>query len=262
MQNISTHKYMEKLDLTWSDDSIRFINTATPRARQTFFYVQEAGDFCTSSPYFTERENLNIFLIIYTLRGKGLLKYHGSQYSLHPGTTAYINCMEHHHYECLQKQNWEFLWLHFNGPSALGYYEEFMRSNFHILDSLDPFFMESTMRRILSITQRKDIHSEILSSCLIINILTRILIENDTENLSLGFMPTYLKTVLKAIDQHFQEPLSLESLAIAAGVSKYHLAREFKKYLGMPPNEYLIVTRLNHSKTLLKYEDLTIEEIA
>ena len=46
MQNISTHKYMEKLDLTWSDDSIRFINTATPRARQTFFYVQEVGDFC------------------------------------------------------------------------------------------------------------------------------------------------------------------------------------------------------------------------
>ncbi|MCB6545144.1 helix-turn-helix transcriptional regulator [Blautia glucerasea] len=118
------------------------------------------------------------------------------------------------------------------------------------------------MRRILSITQRKDIHSEILSSCLITDILTRILIENDTENLSLGFMPAYLKTVLKEIDQHFQEPLSLESLAITAGVSKYHLAHEFKKYLGMPPNEYLIVTRLNHSKTLLKYEDLTIEEIA
>ena len=116
-----------------------------------------------------------------------------------------------------------------------------------------------SMRRILSITQRKDIHSEILSSCLITDILTRILIENDTENLSLGFMPAYLKTVLKEIDQ---EPLSLESLAITAGVSKYHLAREFKKYLGMPPNEYLIVTRLNHSKTLLKYEDLTIEEIA
>ena len=125
-----------------------------------------------------------------------------------------------------------------------------------------PFPGVLCLRRILSITQRKDIHSEILSSCLITDILTRILIENDTENLSLGFMPAYLKTVLKEIDQHFQEPLSLESLAITAGVSKYHLAREFKKYLGMPPNEYLIVTRLNHSKTLLKYEDLTIEEIA
>ena len=170
--------------------------------------------------------------------------------------------MEHHHYECLQNQNWEFLWLHFNGPSALGYYEEFMRNNFHILDSLDPFFMESTMRRILSITQRKDLHSEILSSCLITDILTRILIENDTESLGLGFMPDYLKTVLKEIDQHFSEPLCLEDLADLTGISKFHLAREFKKYIGMPPNEYLIVTRLNHSKTLLKYEDTSIEEIA
>lgn len=41
MQNISTHKYMEKLDLTWSDDSIRFINTATPSARQTFFMCRK-----------------------------------------------------------------------------------------------------------------------------------------------------------------------------------------------------------------------------
>ena len=38
MQNISPHKYMEKLDLTWSDDSIRFINTATP---STHFVVRD-----------------------------------------------------------------------------------------------------------------------------------------------------------------------------------------------------------------------------
>lgn len=50
MRNISAHKYMEKLNLTWSDDSIRFINTATPRARQTFFYVQEVGIFVLPSP--------------------------------------------------------------------------------------------------------------------------------------------------------------------------------------------------------------------
>lgn len=262
MKKNSPYKYMENLNLTWSDDSIRFINTVSPRARQTFFYVQEVGDFCTSPPYFTERENLNSFLIIYTLRGKGLLKYKSDQYYLLPGTTAFINCMEHHYYECLQNQNWEFLWLHFNGPSALGYYEEFMRSNFRILDSLDPFYMESTMRRILSITQRKDLHSEILSSCLIIDLLTKILIENDTENLSLGFMPEYLKKVLKEIDQHFQEPLSLQKLAAITDVNKYHLAHEFKKYIGMPPNEYLIVTRLNYSKALLKYEDVSIEEIA
>lgn len=52
MRNISAHKYMEKLNLTWSDDSIRFINTATPRARQTFFYVQGSGGFLYFLPLF------------------------------------------------------------------------------------------------------------------------------------------------------------------------------------------------------------------
>lgn len=262
MRNSATHKYMENLNFSWTDESIRFINTASPKSRQTFFYVQEVGDFCTFPPYFTERENLNSFLLIYTLSGKGLLKYQGKTWHLLPGTLAYIDCMDYHYYECLKNQQWEFLWLHFNGPSAFGYYKEFLRSNFHILNSLDPFFVERTLRRILSITQKKDLHSEILISGLINEILTQILIENETENLGIGFMPDYLTTVMKEIDTHFQEPLTLDFLASQTGVSKYHLAREFKRYVGTPPNEYLIVTRLNHSKVLLKYKDISIEEIA
>lgn len=262
MRNSASHKYMENLDFSWTDDSIRFINTASPKARQTFFYIQEAGDFCTFPPYFTERENLNSFLLIYTLSGKGLLKYQGNTYTLLPGSLAYIDCMDHHYYECLKNQQWKFLWLHFNGPSALGYYEEFRRNNFRILNPSDSFFMERTFRRILSITQRKDLHSEILTSSLITEILTNILIENETEQLGLGLMPHYLKTVVKEMDTHFQEPITLDSLAAKTGISKYHLAREFKRYIGTPPNEYLIITRLNHSKVLLKYEDISVEEIA
>ena len=94
---------MENLNFSWTDDSIRFINTATPKARQTFFYVQEAGDFSTFPPYFTERENLNSFLLIYTLSGKGLLKYQNNTFTLFPGSLAYIDCMNHHYYECLKK---------------------------------------------------------------------------------------------------------------------------------------------------------------
>lgn len=262
MRHSPSNKYIENLNFSWSEDSIRFINTATPTARQVFFYVQEVGDFLTFSPYFTERANLNSFLIIYTLSGKGKLDYKGKTWHLTAGTTAYIDCMEHHYYECLKNQEWKFLWLHFNGPSALGYYEEFLKSDFHILDSLDPFFMESTLRRILAITRRKDLHSEILTSGLITDILTQILIQNSTETMGLGFMPDYLEAAMKEIDVHFKEPLTLDHLAGKTGISKYHLAREFKRYVGMPPNEYLIVTRLNYSKDLLKYSDLTVEAVA
>ena len=260
--NAMSSQYLEKADYTWSEDSIRFINTASAAARQTFFYVQEAGYFKTAAPYFTERENLHSFLLIYTLNGKGSLRYLGKTHHLLPGSLAYINCMEHHHYACLTGQTWEFLWLHLNGPSALGYYEEFLKNGFHILQADDPFFMESHLRRILSVAMRKDLNSEIIISSLIVEVLSAILIQNSNENLSLGFMPDYLKSALQWMDRHFQEPITLEATAETAGMSKYHFAREFKRYIGLAPNEYLIISRLNYAKELLKYSQLTIEQIA
>lgn len=262
MAHISQDQYLERADYSWSEDSIRFINTPTISARQTFFYVQEVGYFRTEPPYFTERANLNSFLIFYTISGKGLLKYQGQSYHLLPGTSVLINCRNHHYYECLSGQEWEFLWLHFNGSTALGYYEEFIKNDFRVLKETDPFFMERTLRRILALTQKKDLHSEIIVSSLITEVLTHMLILNSSENLGLSFMPVYLKNVLKKIEDQFQEPLSLDQFSEEFSVSKFHLSREFKRYMGTSLNEYLILTRLNHAKELLKYSNKTVEEIA
>lgn len=262
MAHLSKNQYLERADYSWSEDSIRFINTPTMSARQTFFYVQEVGYFRTAPPYFTERANLNSFLIFYTISGKGLLKYQGQSYHLLPGTSVLINCMNHHYYECLSRQEWEFLWLHFNGSTALGYYEEFIKNGFRVLTETDQFFMERTLRRVLALTQKKDLHSEIIVSSLITEVLTHMLILNSSENLGLGFMPLYLKNILKKIENQFREPLSLDQFSEEFGVSKFHLSREFKRYMGISLNEYLILTRLNHAKELLKYSSMTVEEIA
>ena len=253
--------YMENADYTWSEDSIRYINTASLSARQTFFYVQEAGYFLTSPPYFTERKNLASYLIIYTISGRGQLTYQDSTYCLSPGTVMFIDCMNYHYYECLKNQKWEILWLHFNGTSAMGYYNEFIKNKFHILDSLDPFFIESKLRRILSLTQQKDYLAEILVSGLIVEILTQILVKNSSKNMSHGSIPDYLKKTIKEMDSRFRETLTLDQLAGFANISKFHFSREFKRYIGMTPNEYIIVTRISHAKEMLKYTDLTIEEI-
>lgn len=262
MAHLKSNQYLERTDTTWSEDSIRFINTPTLSARQTFFYVQEVGYFRTKPPYFTERANLNSFLIFYTISGEGILRYQDQNYTLSPGSIAFIHCMEYHYYECVANQDWEFLWLHFNGSNALGYYEEFLKNEFHILTEPDRFFIERTMRRILSLTQKKDLHSEIIVSSLITELLTHLLILNSSKNLELGTMPLYLKQILKKIENHFQEFITLDLLSNEFGVSKFHLSREFKRYIGTTLNEYLILTRLNYSKELLKYTNMTVEQIA
>ena len=42
----------------------------------------------------------------------------------------------------------------------------------------------------------------------------------------------YVKEAIYYIRQHLSEPICLEQLASAVGVSKFHLARQFKKYTG------------------------------
>ena len=143
----------------------------------------------------------------------------------------------------------------------MGYYNEFIKNKFHILDSLDPFFIESKLRRILSLTQQKDYLAEILVSGLIVEILTQILVKNSSKNMSHGSIPDYLKKTIKEMDSRFRETLTLDQLAGFANISKFHFSREFKRYIGMTPNEYIIVTRISHAKEMLKYTDLTIEEI-
>lgn len=254
-------KYLERASYTWSSDSIRLINTPSPAVRQKFFYVQEVGYFKTFPPYFTERENLNSYLILYTLSGKGVLKYNGKTYTIHPGQAFYIHCIPHHFYSCFES-GWEFLWLHFNGNTASGYFDEFTKNSFAPVKFKDTFFIESTMRRILSLTSKKDIHSEIISSNLIVNLLTQLIILNNDDSLSLSNIPDYIKASLKWMENHFIEPFSLDTIAASIGISKYHLSREFKKYMGTTLNEYVITLRLSYAKELLRYSHKSIEEIS
>lgn len=254
--------YEERASYSWSEDSVRLIITASNVAKSIYFYIQEAGYFKTSDSYFTERKNLNSFLIVYTISGNGHLKYQGCSYSLSAGQCFYINCMEHHYYETARNSDWEFLWVHFNGSNALGYYEEFVKNGFKTVQIQDTFFMESTLRRILALNQKRNASTEVLTSSLITNVLTELLVQTITFDAQTIFMPGYIKNVLKDIDQNFKSPLSLDDLAGRHGVSKFHLSKEFKKYTGTTVNEYIIANRLSYAKELLKYSNDSVNEIA
>lgn len=69
------HKLLERGSNIWSDDSIRLILTPNNNAKKIYFYPQEIGYFKTTYPYFSERQYLYSFLIVYTLSGKGYLEY-------------------------------------------------------------------------------------------------------------------------------------------------------------------------------------------
>ncbi len=63
------------------------------------------------------------------------------------------------------------------------------------------------------------------------------------------------------IDAHFARELTLDELGAAAGISKFHLVRKFKRAMRMPPHAYQIRIRLRHAKRLLA-EGMPIKQVA
>ncbi|MRM89908.1 AraC family transcriptional regulator [Faecalicatena contorta] len=255
-------KVLERGSHTWSEDSIRMILTPSSTARSTYFYTQEVGYFKTFHPYFSERENLDSFLIVYTVSGKGYLEYEGQTYPITKGQCFYINCEQHHLYRTGREEDWEILWIHFNGNSALGYYKEFTRNGFQILSVRDEFFMERTLWRIIALNQKKDLTTELVTSNLINGMLTELLLQTATNNADTFLIPDYIRQIVRLIDKNFKSGLPLSYFEEFTHRSRYHILKEFKKYIGVTIHEYIITARISYAKELLKYSDLPVSEIA
>ena len=253
--------FLERTSLTWSEHSIRLIETSSQFAKTYYLYIQEAGYFETRYPYFTERQNLNSYLLIYTIAGKGRLLYEDKEYHLSAKSVFLIDCLKYHYYESSLEEPWTILWIHFNGNYAGGYYEELTKSGFSIMTLQDSFLIESTLRRIISLHQKKDIHRELICSNLIINILTELILLNTEQHYLNHYAPDYLHGIKERLNKDYTDRIVLDDLAKEFNVSKFHLSKEFKKYTGTTINEYLINQRINHAKELLKYTQMSISEI-
>lgn len=70
------------------------------------------------------------------------------------------------------------------------------------------------------------------------------------------------REIMKYIDEHFRENISMHSLMDAFGISKEHLARIFREYMGTSFKQHLTRTRMYSAYKLLTGSDLTITQIA
>jgi AraC-like DNA-binding protein len=62
-------------------------------------------------------------------------------------------------------------------------------------------------------------------------------------------------------DQRYFEPLDVEEMARAAGLSRAHFSREFRKAFGESPHAYLLTRRLERAAALLRGTDRSVADI-
>lgn len=63
--------------------------------------------------------------------------------------------------------------------------------------------------------------------------------------------PAGLRRARDLIREHYSRPLSLDDVASAAGLSRFHVAREFTRRFGLPPHAYRIHVQVEKARALL-----------
>ena len=71
-----------------------------------------------------------------------------------------------------------------------------------------------------------------------------------------------IKNICTYMDEHYSEPISVDSVADVFGRTPNYVSSKFKKEVGKSFTDYLIDLRVGKALNMLKYTDLPISEVA
>jgi AraC-like DNA-binding protein len=79
----------------------------------------------------------------------------------------------------------------------------------------------------------------------------------------MAFVPParHLLSAKDLADARYFEPLDVDDLAGAAGLSRAHFSREFRRAFGESPHAYLLTRRLERAAALLRNTDHSVADI-
>ncbi|MFX0579672.1 helix-turn-helix transcriptional regulator [Nocardia nepalensis] len=75
------------------------------------------------------------------------------------------------------------------------------------------------------------------------------------------YLLPHLRRARDLADRDYAQPLNLDELAAAAGVSKYHFLRAFAAVYGVTPAAYLAQRRIERAQDFLRATNLTVTEV-
>lgn len=231
----------------------------TGERKEKLFHLQGFALIEGDASYFTERENLNSFLLCYTLEGEGELVYWGKTYLLQKGQGFYIDCREYHAYRT-HGTCWKTTSLHFDGPLCESLFQEYTQNKPVVFSYNDCPNFEMLQFNVLKASHSNSPYHDYKLSCLFDLMLTELLAAPGRTRIRASGSNT-IEQIIRYYDQHYAEKITLSFLVKQFGISQAHLEREFKKATGFTPGAYLARIRLNVAKNLLEQTLLPINEV-
>lgn len=239
-------------------DSDYYVYTASSLAKRLFFYPVCTGYFKYEPGYLLTRNRYDSFLIMLITKGSCTVTLDGVSTVAGKGSVVLLDCYTPHQYGT--EKGCEAAWLHFDGPLSREYYEQITQAAGHVILPDDPEGLGQILSKIYYVFKNGgQIREEKLSES-IARLLASLLFSGSASD-HLNRRQRSLSDAVSYLNEHFAEPVSLKELADRAALSPFYFTRMFAKETGMTPHQYLLATRINSAKFLLKTTGLSIKEV-
>lgn len=217
--------------------------------KNNFMYIQSFSYMKMNEFYYTHRANYNSVLILYTYAGNGELKYMNKTYTLTAGSLFIIDCKYEHKYYTVGNY-WEHGDLHINGNTLQFILDDYFSKHSPVFVIGSQKIFQQKLEQLLFSYSNMTLHRSYAVHSKINELLLFILTDSNEKN-NTNNMPETITCLIQYLEHNFEKQLLLDDMAKFCSLSKYHLLREFKKYTGFTPHDYINELRINNAKTLL-----------
>lgn len=206
------------------------------------------------------------YQIIYIASGVGHFHFDSTENEtiVPAGNIVLYRPKELQKYEYYGEDKTEVYWIHFTGSDVKNILRKYGLKDkeriFHVGSSME---YERIFKRIIIELQRcQDNYEEMLTL-----LLTHLLIVFDRELsrehiITNEYMDREMDNAVSYFNENYNKDISIEQYAESRGMSVSWFIRNFKKFTGTAPMQFIVSLRINNAQILLEQTNYTINEIA
>ena len=247
--------------------SQRILYTPSVFARSSLFHLQEVGTLTALHPHKSSRTGLDSYLFFTVRSGTGQLQYHGKIFELQTGDCVFLDCRKpYSHTTGFSSDNlWELQWCHFYGPNMAGIYAKYLeRGGKSVFQCENVNRYQKVLQELYGIADSADYVRDMKIHGKLSELLIFLMEDSWNPNEKAIYHRTQMdiQDVKEYIDSHYKEKISLDQLAADFYINKYYLSKMFKERYAFSIADYVIHTRITEGKRLLRFSDMTVENIS
>lgn len=240
-------------------ESEYFYHTPTVVAQPMLYYIVACGHFYCNEQYRIERKNFGNHLMAYVVSGALNITCKAGNAVARAGQIALFDCHLPHTYYA--EEATEFLFIHFEGANTSTICD-YITKNIGIVTTLaEDSRIPEHISSMIAESRSNIVVTEIEHSKMIYNILCSM-IQDLHEESTMDEQGEMIQAAVKMIRDNIGEPIDVHEVAEFVNLSLFHFTRLFKKRTGFSPHEFIIHTRIDYAKYLLRTTRQTVKEIA